>query len=141
MEPEPNKVRKEAGLTNDSTPHKAAAQNKPSAIEDRRSRLSQWPMIVGLTFLWAALWQDFTPSTIVLGIIFSTLVMLFFAAPGSICGSDQCVSQFHIHPVLLVENHCRHMAGSVQIHFPGPQRDQFRRGGQTSYARRLADDP
>ena len=71
----------EAGLTNDSAQHKAAAQNKPSAIEDRRSRLSQWPMIGGLTFLWAALWQDFTPSTIVLGIIFSTLVMLLFPLP------------------------------------------------------------
>lgn len=68
-------------MTNDREHHKSDAQNKPSAIEDRQSRLSQWPMIVALTFLWVALWQDFTPPTIVLGVVFSTLVMLLFPLP------------------------------------------------------------
>lgn len=53
----------------------------PSAIEDKRSRLSQWPMIVGLTFVWVALWQDLTLGTIVLGVIFSTAVMLLLPLP------------------------------------------------------------
>ena len=53
----------------------------PSAIEDKRSRLSQWPMIVVLTFVWVALWQDLTLGTIVLGIIFSSAVMLLLRLP------------------------------------------------------------
>ncbi|HEY4536206.1 MAG TPA: Na+/H+ antiporter subunit E [Enteractinococcus sp.] len=53
----------------------------PSAIEDRRSRLSQWPMILALTFLWVALWQDLTLGTIVLGMVFSSAVMLLLPLP------------------------------------------------------------
>lgn len=53
----------------------------PLAIEDQRSRLSQWPMIVGLTFIWVALWQDLTLGTIVLGIIFSSAVMWLLPLP------------------------------------------------------------
>lgn len=68
-------------MTSESQPSQQAHDNKPSAIEDRRTRLSQWPMIVGLTFIWAALWQDFTPGTIVLGLIFSTIVMLLLPLP------------------------------------------------------------
>ena len=66
-------------MTNEPQPQTQDPDKKPSAIEDRRSRLSQWPMIVGLTFIWVALWQDFTLGTIVLGVIFSSLVM--FALP------------------------------------------------------------
>lgn len=53
----------------------------PSSIEDKRTRRSQWPMILGLTFIWVALWQDLTPPTIVLGIIFSVAVMLALPLP------------------------------------------------------------
>lgn len=53
----------------------------PSTIEDRRPRRSQWPMLVGLTFLWVAMWQDFNPPTIVLGLIFSSAVMLLLPLP------------------------------------------------------------
>jgi len=53
----------------------------PAAIEDQRSRRSQWPMLVGLTFIWVALWQDLSMSTIVLGILFSAAVMLVFPLP------------------------------------------------------------
>ena len=53
----------------------------PSSIEDQRSRLSQWPMIVALTFIWVALWQDLTLGTIVLGVIFSSAVMLLLPLP------------------------------------------------------------
>lgn len=56
-------------------------EDMPSAIEDKRSRRSQWPMVVGLTFLWTALWQDLTPPTIVLGIVFSSAVMLLMPLP------------------------------------------------------------
>lgn len=71
-------------MTNEPQHHTTDAtnrRNRPSAIEDRQTRLSQWPMILGLTFLWVALWQDFTLGTIVLGLIFSTGVMLLFPLP------------------------------------------------------------
>lgn len=53
----------------------------PAAIEDQRSRRSQWPMVIGLTFIWVALWQDLTPPTIVLGVIFSSLVLWLLPLP------------------------------------------------------------
>src|SRR5699024_12138761 len=55
--------------------------NKPSAIEDRRTRTSHWPLIMGLTFIWVALWQDISLSTIVLGAVVSLLVMLLLPLP------------------------------------------------------------
>lgn len=55
--------------------------NQPSAIEDRRSRRSQWPMILGLSLMWAALWQDFAPPTLLLGLVFSLLVMWLLPLP------------------------------------------------------------
>lgn len=63
-----------------TTPH-TEHEDRPSSIEDRRSRRSQWPMIVGLTFIWVALWQDLTLGTIVLGILFSSAVMLLMPMP------------------------------------------------------------
>lgn len=68
-------------MTNESQRHTSNSEQKPSAIEDRRSKLSQWPMILGLTLMWAALWQDFTPGTLVLGLITSSLVMLSLPMP------------------------------------------------------------
>lgn len=56
-------------------------EGSPSAIEDQRSRRSQWPMIVGLTFIWVALWEDFTPPTIVLGIIVSSALLFLLPLP------------------------------------------------------------
>ena len=61
--------------------HPVDRKDTPSAIEDQRTRRSQWPMILGLTFLWVALWQDLTPPTIVLGIIFSVVVMWALPLP------------------------------------------------------------
>ena len=58
-----------------------AHEDMPSAIEDTRTRRSQWPMVIGLTFIWVALWQDLTPPTIVLGIVFSSAVMLLMPLP------------------------------------------------------------
>lgn len=57
------------------------AHDAPSSIEDKRSRRSQWPMVLGLTFIWVALWQDLSPPTIVLGLIFSVAVMLVLPMP------------------------------------------------------------
>lgn len=56
-------------------------EDAPSAIEDHRSRRSQWPMVLGLTFIWVALWQDMSLSTIVLGILFSSAVLLLLPLP------------------------------------------------------------
>ncbi|GAA4475989.1 hypothetical protein GCM10023190_12600 [Enteractinococcus fodinae] len=56
-------------------------EDAPSSIEDKRTRRSQWPMVVALTFIWVALWQDITLPTIVLGIIFSVAVMLALPLP------------------------------------------------------------
>lgn len=68
-------------MTSEPNTRQSGKDGRPSAIEDKRSRRSQWPMIVGLTFIWVALWQDFTPPTIVLGIIFSVAVMLLLPLP------------------------------------------------------------
>lgn len=56
-------------------------EDVPAAIEDQRSRRSQWPMLMVLTFIWAALWQDFSLSTIVLGLVFASAVMLVLPLP------------------------------------------------------------
>lgn len=53
----------------------------PAAIEDQRSRRSQWPMVLGLAFIWVALWQDISVSTFVLGLIFGVAVMLALPMP------------------------------------------------------------
>lgn len=55
--------------------------DRPLSIDDVRSRRSQWPMVLGLTFIWVALWQDLTPPTIVLGLIISVAVMLAMPMP------------------------------------------------------------
>lgn len=68
-------------MSNSQHNERRAADAGPSAIEDKRSRLSQWPMILILTFVWVALWQDLTLPTIVLGVIFSSLVMLLLPLP------------------------------------------------------------
>lgn len=69
-------------MTN-TTSHNDSAddQDSPSSIDDQQTRRSQWPMILGLTFIWVALWQDLSPPTIVLGIIFSVAVMLALPLP------------------------------------------------------------
>lgn len=68
-------------MSNEPQQPRRESDHRPSAIEDKRSRLSQWPMILMLTFVWVALWQDLTLGTIVLGVIFSTLVMLLLPLP------------------------------------------------------------
>ncbi len=68
-------------MPKDPKPTLQRREDRPSAIEDKRTRRSQWPMVLALTFLWVALWQDLTLGTIVLGIIFSTAVMLFLRLP------------------------------------------------------------
>ena len=68
-------------MTNDPQQRTSMLNNKPSTIEDRRTRTSQWPMIIGLTFIWVALWQDISLSTIVLGVVVSLLVMLLLPLP------------------------------------------------------------
>ena len=68
-------------MPDNSSNHLAQRDTAPSSIEDKRTRRSQWPMVVALTFIWVALWQDLTPPTIVLGIIFSVAVMLALPLP------------------------------------------------------------
>src|SRR5699024_6129021 len=68
-------------MSKNSTTPQNRHPGMPSAIEDKRSRLSQSPMIVGLTFIWVALWQDLTLGTIVLGVIFSSAVMFLLPLP------------------------------------------------------------
>lgn len=68
-------------MSNDPTNARNRHEDMPSAIEDKRSRRSQWPMILVLTFIWVALWQDLTLGTIVLGVLFSSAVMLLLPLP------------------------------------------------------------
>ena len=68
-------------MTHNPANRRTDREDAPSSIEDKRTRRSQWPMVVALTFIWVALWQDLTPPTIVLGIIFSVAVMLALPLP------------------------------------------------------------
>lgn len=43
--------------------------------------LSQWPLALGLTLLWGALWQDLSPRTLVPGLVYALIVMTVFPMP------------------------------------------------------------
>lgn len=44
-------------------------------------RLLQWPMIVWLTLVWAALWDSFSPMILVSGVLVGVVVCLVFPLP------------------------------------------------------------
>lgn len=46
-----------------------------------RSFWSQWPIMLGLTFTWAALWEDFSPGVLVAGVVFSAAILWFYRLP------------------------------------------------------------
>ncbi len=68
-------------MAKNSSSDLTAEENLPAAIEDQRSRRSQWPMLVVLAFTWAALWQDMSLSTLVLGVVFGAAVMMLLPLP------------------------------------------------------------
>ncbi|MDI3330786.1 MAG: Na+/H+ antiporter subunit E [Micrococcus sp.] len=52
--------------------------------EQQEGRLpfwSQWPILLGLTLTWGALWQDFSPGVLLAGVMFSVLVLWFYRLP------------------------------------------------------------
>jgi multicomponent Na+:H+ antiporter subunit E len=42
---------------------------------------TQWPILLGLTLTWGALWQDFSPGVLLAGVLFSVLVLWFYRLP------------------------------------------------------------
>lgn len=67
----------------DADPNEDANEDSRRSAEPdtRRSFWSQWPLLVGLTLVWASLWQDFSISVLVAGVLFSLLVLWFYRLP------------------------------------------------------------
>lgn len=64
--------------------HNGTNQAEPRyhhVIENRISGWTQWPMVVVLTLIWGALWQDFGFTPMVTGLVLSLLVMKVFKLP------------------------------------------------------------
>lgn len=55
-----------------------AAAEEPSTL---RRRLSQWPVVLFMVLLWGALWQDFSPGVLLVGLLFSVAVKALFPLP------------------------------------------------------------
>ncbi len=49
--------------------------------EEQRPFWSQWPILLGLTLTWSALWQDFSPGVLLAGVLFSVLILWFYRLP------------------------------------------------------------
>jgi multicomponent Na+:H+ antiporter subunit E len=49
--------------------------------EERIPFWSQWPILLGLTLTWGALWQDFSPGVLLAGVLFSVLILWFYRLP------------------------------------------------------------
>lgn len=54
---------------------------EPDSAEDRLSVRSQWPLLIGLTLVWGALWQDFSPGVLLMGAVFSLAILWFYRLP------------------------------------------------------------
>lgn len=64
-----------------SSTEPSAAPRYRHTIEDRISLWSQWPTVIGLTLLWSALWQDFRPGTLLIGLAVALFVLWAFRLP------------------------------------------------------------
>ncbi|NUL45932.1 Na+/H+ antiporter subunit E [Cellulosimicrobium funkei] len=53
----------------------------PDDQDGGRSFWSQWPLLLGLTLTWGALWQDFSPGVLLAGVVFSMLTLTFYRLP------------------------------------------------------------
>ncbi|GAA1660781.1 Na+/H+ antiporter subunit E [Citricoccus zhacaiensis] len=53
----------------------------PDDQDGGRSFWSQWPILLGLTLTWGALWQDFSPGVLLAGVVFSMLTLSFYRLP------------------------------------------------------------
>ncbi|REE04092.1 Na+/H+ antiporter subunit E [Citricoccus nitrophenolicus] len=53
----------------------------PDDQDGGRSFWSQWPILLGLTFTWGALWEDFSPGVLLAGVVFSMLTLSFYRLP------------------------------------------------------------
>lgn len=54
------------------------AETRPTGV---RAMLTQWPVTLFMVALWCALWQDFSPGVILMGLVFSLLLKLLFPLP------------------------------------------------------------
>ncbi|QCU77279.1 Na+/H+ antiporter subunit E [Citricoccus sp. SGAir0253] len=58
-----------------------AGNGRDTGAEGRQPFWSQWPLLLGLTLTWGALWQDFSPGVLLAGVVFSLLVLWFYRLP------------------------------------------------------------
>lgn len=64
-----------------ATSEPSSAPRYHHTIEDQISLWSQWPTVIGLTLLWCALWQDFRPGTLLIGLAVALFVLWAFRLP------------------------------------------------------------
>lgn len=64
-----------------ATSEPSSAPRYRHTIEDQISLWSQWPTVIGLTLLWCALWQDFRPGTLLIGLAVALFVLWAFRLP------------------------------------------------------------
>ncbi|MDO5633777.1 MAG: Na+/H+ antiporter subunit E [Micrococcus sp.] len=62
----------------DGGPRDTSEDGRPGAAA---RVLSQWPILVFMMILWAGVWQDFAPHVLVMGALFSLLIMWVFPLP------------------------------------------------------------
>lgn len=54
------------------------AGTRPTGL---RAKLTQWPVVVVMVLLWCALWQDFTPGVMLVGLLFALLLKRLLPLP------------------------------------------------------------
>ena len=59
----------------------ADALDEASGQRNRATLRQEWPLLLFMTLVWGALWQDFTPGTLIVGALLSLLLVALFPLP------------------------------------------------------------
>ncbi len=52
-----------------------------SGVRHRATLKQEWPLLALLIFVWAALWQDFSPANLIFGVIVALIIVTLFPLP------------------------------------------------------------
>lgn len=63
------------------TAAEASAHQDQDSEDERLSVWSQWPLLIGLALVWGALWQDFSPGVLLMGALYSLVILWFYRLP------------------------------------------------------------
>ena len=63
------------------TAAEASAPQDQDSEDERLSVWSQWPLLIGLALVWGALWQDFSPGVLLMGALYSLVILWFYRLP------------------------------------------------------------